>query len=316
MMRRRPLIALGACALAAPRLVPAFVDPVDSPARRSLRPELAPFLAAARAGDRVVAAGLRGRIVVSDPGGHAWTQARVPVEVDLTAVSFPTSVRGWAVGHSGVVLASDDGGTTWRRQLAQRGAQPLLDVQFTDALAGFVVGAFNTIFRTGDAGATWQSWKDRTSNPQELHLNAVRGRAGRVFLAGEQGMVWRLRDGEARFKAVPTPYQGTLFGLVVTAGVLLAFGMRGSAWRSPDEGDSWEAVRLQTVAGITAGTALGDGRIVLADQGGGLHVSSDAGRRFETTRPPPPTPWAAVAEGKAGVLVLAGAGGVRTIASS
>ena len=348
MPRRRNLIALGTWALLAPRLAAAFVDPADEPALPSALAARSPLLAAARAGERVVAAGQRGIVVYSGDGGATWTQAAVPVGVDLTALSFPRPATGWAAGHGGVILATRDGGATWTRclagkqadeaalhhyagrasptpdearalqrartQSAERRAQPFLDVQFESDTTGFAVGAFNTIFRTQDAGATWVPWMDRSANPQELHFYAVRGRAGRIFLAGEQGMVWRLSDDATRFTPVPTPWKGTLFGLVVAAGgTVLAFGMRGAAFRSADEGASWQSAPLRTSAGITAGVALEDGRIVLADQAGALHVSRDDGRTFSSTMPDGAMPCYGVAADRSDTLVLAGAAGVRTV---
>ncbi|WP_280155782.1 YCF48-related protein [Piscinibacter sp. XHJ-5] len=303
-----------------------------------------PLLAAERAGDRVVAVGHRGHIVYSDDSGATWRQAAVPVSVDLLGISFPSPRIGWAVGHGGVVLATRDGGATWTKQLAgkqaaeiarryyqgrsaptpeetralaqaeahlaQATAQPFLDVQFENETSGFVVGAFNTILRTEDGGKTWVPWMDRTSNAQELHFYAVRGRPGRVFLAGEQGKVWRLQASAKKFVPVTTSYTGTFFGLVVAdPDVLLAFGMRGSVWRSPDEGATWQKVSMNTDAGITAGAALPDGRIALVDQGGSIHISLDGGRTFVATRLKRPVPCYGVAPGRNGNLVLTGPAG-------
>jgi photosystem II stability/assembly factor-like uncharacterized protein len=321
-----------------------FIHPVDAPALISVLAARSPLLDVERAGNRLVAVGLRGHIVYSDDDGATWRQAVVPVSVDLLAVSFPDSKVGWAVGHEGVVLATRDGGATWTKQLAGKqaaeiavryykgrpastpeekraleragtqltrsGAQPFLDVLFESETSGFVVGAFNTIFRTEDAGKTWVPWMDRTSNPEELHFYAVRGRQGRVFLAGEQGKVWRLQADAKTFVPIPTPYAGTLFGLVVAEpGALLAFGMRGTAYRSADEGATWQKIEMHTGAGITAGAALPNGRIMLVDQGGNLHVSLDGGRTFISTRLKRPMPFYGIAPGSNGTLILAGAAG-------
>lgn len=321
-----------------------FIHPIDAPALISARAARSPLLAIERAGSRVVAVGQRGHIVYSDDGGATWRQAAVPVSVDLLGVSFPSPKVGWAVGHEGVVLATRDGGATWTKQLAGKqaaeiavryykgrpaptpeekralqhadaqlarsGAQPFLDVLFESETSGFVVGAFNTIFRTEDGGQTWVPWMDRTSNAEELHFYSVRGRQERVFLAGEQGKVWRLQADAKKFVPVPTPYTGTFFGLVVAEpGVLLAFGMRGTVYRSPDEGATWRKVQMNSGAGITAGAALPDGRIALADQGGNLHISLDGGRTFLATRLKRPMPFYGIAPGSNGTLILAGAAG-------
>ena len=348
-MPRHPIVfVLGLWWFSIAGLAGGFVHPVNEPALISALAARSSLLAAGRAGNRVVAVGTRGHIVYSDDNGVTWRQATVPVSVDLVAVSFPAPNVGWAVGHEGVVLATRDGGATWAKQLAGKqaaeiavryykgrstptpeevraveqaeaqlargGAEPFLDVLFESETSGFVVGAFNTIFRTEDAGKTWVPWMDRTSNPEELHFNSVRGRQGRLFLAGEQGKVWRLQPGAQRFVPVPAPYKGTFFGLVlIDADFLLAFGMRGAVYRSPDHGATWQKVPVNTDAGITAGAVLPDGRVALVDLAGGIHVSLDGGRTFVARKADRPVPSYGVAPGRKGTLIVAGAAGATVV---
>jgi photosystem II stability/assembly factor-like uncharacterized protein len=68
------------------------------------------------AGDRLVAVGERGVIILSDDNGKSWRQANVPVSATLTAVHFPTEQQGWAVGHAGTILNSTDAGSSWSLQ--------------------------------------------------------------------------------------------------------------------------------------------------------------------------------------------------------
>ncbi len=330
--------------LAAP--APAFKNPQDVPAVASEQAARSPLLAVTRAGTRIVAVGLRGHIVYSDDAGKTWKQAVVPVSSDLLAVSFPSPQLGWAVGHGGVVLHSTDGGATWARQLegrqaaaiairhyeAQQGSNPaaqvllkrerdlaaaggtqaFLDVHFENDSTGYVVGTFNRIYRTDDAGKTWTPWMECTDNPNELHFYAVRGGADGLYLAGEQGMVWRFDTATRRFVPIPTPYKGTLFGLVTDgAGNLLVFGMRGSLFRSHDQGKSWSRIATTSSAGITAGTALPGGGIVLVNQAGGIELSRDQGLSFSALRAAKPMPYFGVAVLDKQRIGLVGAEGVR-----
>lgn len=73
--------------------------------------------AMARAGDRLVAVGERGVVLLSDDEGRHWRQASVPVSVTLTSLAFVDDKIGWAVGHGGVVLHSIDAGATWSKQI-------------------------------------------------------------------------------------------------------------------------------------------------------------------------------------------------------
>lgn len=323
------------------------VDVLDAPAILS---PLAPSTLVnglALAGEQIVAVGQRGHILRSADHGLTWQQAAVPVSADLVAVSFPTATDGWAVGHDGVVLHSADGGKTWSRQLdgreigrlltryytdrmqagtpdgnddawvreaeqiaAQGADAPLLDVWFRDAQHGYAVGAFNLILHTGDGGKTWEPWLHRTDNPNRLHLYAIREVQGVLYVAGEQGLLMRLDEAGEHFTAVETPYKGTWFGLVGNRDALLAFGLRGHAFRSEDGGRNWQQIDTGIADGLTAGTVCGNA-IVLVSQAGNLRVSHDAGRSFSPLKAERPLPNAAVVCPAPDALVLGGPRGVR-----
>jgi photosystem II stability/assembly factor-like uncharacterized protein len=94
-----------------------WTDPLDTPASFSGKAHQALLLATARAGQRLLVAGAYGDILYSDDMGKQWQQASVPVRVTLTAMTFADDTHGWACGHDGIILATTDGGLTWRRQL-------------------------------------------------------------------------------------------------------------------------------------------------------------------------------------------------------
>ncbi|WP_077032927.1 YCF48-related protein [Pelomonas sp. KK5] len=303
-IRAAGLALLAASSLAAPQ---PFTDPVEQQAQMSPLAARSPVMALARAGARLVAAGVRGHILFSDDDGKTWHQAQVPVSSDLVGLSFPTPAQGWAVGHGGVVLHSADGGRTWHRQLATGRGEPFLDVYFWNEKSGFIAGTFGSLFRTDDGGRSWQPWMDRMDNPDGLNLFAVRGQGERVFIAGEQGKVWRLDPHSQRFAMLSTPYPGTLFGLLVgEPGRLLAYGMRGALLRSLDEGASWTAIKAGTTAGLTSAAEAPDGRLLLADSAGNLLVSRDGGHSFSRTAAQVPAPIFALSPGAPGRVVTGG----------
>ena len=317
-------------------------DPLEVPAQRSALAGKSLLQAVARAGDRLVAVGQRGHILVSSDTGKTWQQSSVPVSSDLTAVFFATSTRGWAVGHDGVILASEDGGASWKLQLDGRRAnqsivddlarkpdteatrallaeakrnveqgadKPFLDVWFADERTGYAVGAYNLVFRTGDGGATWTPWFDRTDNPKLLNLYAIRPAAGALFVAGEAGLLLKLDAAAQRFRAVEVPYKGSLFGVAGDAGNVLVFGLRGNALRSDDAGKSWNKVDAALAASIVASTSAGNA-IVLADMSGRLSRTTDGGRSFAPLPVPATMLVAGIADAGNGQLVLVGTRGV------
>jgi len=325
----------------------AFQDPTQVAAAKSELMLLSPLTAVTTAGKRTIAVGQRGHIAVSDDGGQNWQQASVPVSSDLVAVSFVGDLHGWAVGHGGIVLHSQDGGLNWELQLEGKetarlileyysdknrggalenaqmflgreevlqsygGTQPLMAVHFTDVKTGYVVGLFNRILKTVDGGKTWEPWQHRIDNPNELHFYSIGADAQALYITGEQGMVWRLGNGAQRFVAIPTGYAGTLFGSVSDGRVLIAFGMRGSVYRSADLGATWQRVEVNTQAGITAGVYLETGQFVLGSLAGEVALSSDGGTTFESVGLKKTMPFFGLAALPGGNLTLVGATGVQ-----
>jgi photosystem II stability/assembly factor-like uncharacterized protein len=143
------------------------------------------------------------------------------------------------------------------------------------------VGPFGTLLGTRDGGKTWESWVEKVDNKKVLHFNAVRGIGGDVYLASEQGTVFRLDRASERFVPLLTGYQGSFFGLVGTADYVIAYGLRGSAYRSRDRGKSWERLSTGVPGGITGASLLGDGRLLFVSQDGRLIMSSDQGSTFK-----------------------------------
>ena len=355
MIARRQVLALGLWPVAA-----AWAKTEDAPAAPGLpagpdvpavlrQPALitpraagAAMLAVARAGRRLVAAGERGIVRVSDDDGASWAQARVPVQTSLTALHFADARRGWAAGHLGVILRTDDGGATWTRQLdgieaarqvlaaapdeaarqrAQRGVdegpdKAFFDLDFGPAGArGLAVGAYGLAFESRDGGAHWQPVAPaRLQNPKSLHLYAARWLGRQLFVAGEQGLLLRSNDAGDSFEPLASPYKGSFFGLLPTrSGSLIAFGLRGHAFRSTDGGGSWERLETGVPLTLSAGIERADGSLLLLAQNGDLLASRDDGRRFERLPAARPLPAAALATGGGGQVVLAGLRGIERL---
>ncbi|VVQ00196.1 Ycf48-like protein [Pseudomonas fluorescens] len=329
-----------------------FVDVLDLPVKPSTQAISSPLSGMTRAGGRVITVGQRGHILFSDDSGKHWQQAAVPASADLTAVSFPTTTQGWAVGNDGVVLHSSDAGATWHKQLdgrqigallvkhytalasaqpgneqwpqlvaegqrlAEQGAdKPLLDVWFANDKTGYVVGVFNLILRTDDGGLTWTPFQDRTDNPQGFHLNAIASTGDGLYIAGEQGLLLKWDDSAQRFTAVPTPYQGSFFGVLGKPGEVLIYGLRGNVLRSTDGGQRWTALDSGLHVSITAGLIDARGNYRLFTQGGQMLVSQGTGAQMHLVRQPAPTPVAGATESAAGALVVAGSRGARTLSA-
>ena len=90
----------------------------------------------------------------------------------LVDLQFVTTTRGFAVTDSGEVIATNDGGNTWRMlRPAGLGDGPAKRVRFADERRGIVVGEFGGA-GTDDGGETWSVQDAALSIVQDLILTS------------------------------------------------------------------------------------------------------------------------------------------------
>ena len=92
---------------------------------------------------------------------------------------------------------------------------------------------------------------------------------------------------------------------------MLAYGLRGTAYRSRDGGQNWEAVDTGITGSITAGQVLPDGRLLLAVARRATCCRATTTARTSAASPSkPPMPCTGLAV-SGDALVLSGLRGVR-----
>ncbi len=104
----------------------------------------------------VIVVAKSGEIHVSADAGRSWRPARVPAVPALRSLSMADARHGWVVGE-GVILRTDEGGASWRRQrLPRRAAEiHLIAVSAIDRENAIAVGEAGIELHTRDAGRLW-----------------------------------------------------------------------------------------------------------------------------------------------------------------
>ncbi len=320
---------------------------LDQPAMFVKHPDRVFLETIAQAGRRLVAAGERGVVIVSDDDGVTWHQAAVPMIATITKLAFATPSIGWAVGHFGVVLRTDDAGGHWDRQLdgitsahsrqaallaaapdpdpdiaAQRArsAQRLIDdgpdkplflIDVVSDQQVRVLGADGLAFETQDGGRSWSDWSSHLTNPTKVNLYGLVRRQEHMVVAGEQGLLMQ-GNPATRLTAVASPYDGSFFGLVDgQAAGLQAFGLLGHDFASHDGGLTWLSVRNESTQTLTAAVRLHDGKVLFSDLSGATFQLKDGSlKRLALTAG---WPIADMMQTSGGTLILVGMGGVKRI---
>lgn len=329
-----------------------FQDPLSTPALKiggALKLEQQPILAVTAVKGRIIGAGLRGLIVLSDDGGITWRQAQVPVQSDLTALSFPTQTRGWAVGHDGVILTTYDAGETWTKQFdgkmaatllpayyqkridaGEAGMQryldhvklndkrasatlPYLSVYFENEQTGYAVGSFGSIMVTQDGGKAWEPWLHRFDDNPFFNLYDIRKIGSTLYISSERGIIWKFNKTKQGFVSISTGYLGSFFGIDGHDDTLLAVGLGGTAFRSADSGLTWQSISIGTRAALTAVTTMHGGlEPLIISLDGELFISDADWKSFRALpieRPMMYTSSGAV--DATGRIILAGYRGIR-----
>ena len=266
----------GATSAPAPAPAPAASppeDPLATPARMVEHPEHMPIESLAVAGRRLVAGGLNGVMILSDDDGATWHQVALPVSTTITGISFTSDTTGWAIGHSGAVLHTLDGGEHWtlvydgiraaqatlaaaraanaadsvrskkidaaQKLVHQDPGRPFLLVQAASTGVTRLIGSDNLSVESDDGGKSWRPWSDAIDNPEGLQTYGIAQLHGITVIAGEHGLVLAGRP-EDGLRAQKPPSDGTWFG-VIDGGAhgVVIFGQQGRVYSAEIAGD-WQ----------------------------------------------------------------------------
>lgn len=195
----------------------------------------------------------------------------------LMDVWFKDENVGLAVGASGYVLRTIDGGETW---LDWSGAIGSLDFFHLYKLFSnergvlFLVGEVGQVYRSSDAGETWSK--------QEVPYE------GSFF----GGLAKQSDDS------------------------IYIFGMSGVVLKSEDEGDSWESVSSSTKAILQNASVISNNRVVLVGLGGTLLVEDASASKFTPIDLGVRTALVAVLGSTDNTLLLVGENGIRLLGMS
>lgn len=279
------------------------------------------------------AAGHDGLILVSDDGGAHWRIQRDGIAAQQQANKVLRAQAYQRVKLLERAAAGADSARSNELALELEEAQldledadaalqeavftsPLLDIWFDNRQRGWAVGAFGALVTTRNGGEQWSSEPELVDNPDEFHLNAVTGDgAGRVFIAGESGGMYRSLDSGASWETLDPVYAGSWFGALynTTSAALVVFGLRGKLYRSADFGSNWQAPGDDNDMTLAGGGSGPDGHLVVVGAVGTILHSVDGGHSFKR-RSLPDRLSLSSALYQDDRLVLVGQGGIKLLA--
>lgn len=188
-----------------------------------------------------------------------WTKQKSGTLTWLHAVYFLDENRGWAVGSSGVFLATADGGETWKA-MRRPTEDNVRDLYFSDERNGWIV-CERSIFllktkdeqrsylmNTTDGGQTWRRI-NLNGDPDARVLRVLLTGEGHGWVFGEGGMIFTTRDGGATWLKKRAPTRHILFGgASLDRAQLWLVGSGATILQTKDGGETW---REGNILGIT-----------------------------------------------------------------
>jgi len=182
-------------------------------------------------------------------------QNQTPQGNSLRAMSWVGLNDGWAVGLSGTVLHTTDGGMTWTVQDSRtQPARDITGVSFATTSRGWLVGLAGTVKTTADGGSTWTTQTAGTA----MNLRAVSFADSNVGVAvGDAGAststIIYTSDGGGTWRAAATTSTVSLSSVHMSSATTgWAVGGAGTLLRTLDGGATWTIRPTATTAGLSA----------------------------------------------------------------
>lgn len=135
------------------------------------------------AGNRGLLVGEFGQLMVSDDHGASWEPVKSGVQSSLMSVALRDAAHGVAVGLSGVILVTHDGGRQWTT--VPPPTREHLNNVIWDGSGWVAVGDKGVIVSGDQAGQVWKAGRVSEGNlGWNTQVLAVPGAAGAYLLAG------------------------------------------------------------------------------------------------------------------------------------
>lgn len=176
----------------------------------------------------------------------------------LHAVYFLDLYRGWAVGSSGALLATKDGGASWSA-MRRPTEDALRDLYFTDEKTGWLVCERNIyqlktadeprtyLMKTSDGGASWKVVNVIGAESDARLVRAIFAGGERGWAFGEGGALYATRDGGVNWQRQRVPTRHLLLGgafLDQNQGWLVGAG--ATVLQTTDGGETWRSGNIET----------------------------------------------------------------------
>lgn len=186
--------------------------------------------------------GMLGKIVRSEDGGQSWVEQRSMTKRNLQSIAAWNPREAVAVGDNGIVLVTQDGGNTWKKETTPRSkiSNKFMRVRILKNGTAWIVGTMGAVLESTDHGHTWA----RRVPVHDVSRMDIAGVGKHIWVAGEFGQILASDDGGESWHKEATGIRNTLNGIAFrNAEDGVAVGLQGVILRTSDGGQSWHQVK-------------------------------------------------------------------------
>ena len=203
--------------------------------------------------------------------GGTWNwQNPLPEGNPLFAISCPSATVCFAIGYSGKILTTSNGGSTWTQQAP---TSFMNAISCASAFACVAVGDSGLVMWTSNGGSNWQSLTINSGN----FLSGVSCPASTAicFAVGFAGSILRTPDGGQTWTALLSHTTNDLFSVSCPIGTFcVAVGADDTIANSTD-GNNWTAAAANTTNALFGISCLGTTYCMAVGQGGTVQTSTN-----------------------------------------
>lgn len=225
-----------------------------------------------------------------------WVRQRVSSLAWLHSVFFLDANRGWVVGSRGTLLATIDGGNSWKPR--SRPTEDILrDIYFVDDSNGWLICERNLydlktleeprtyLMNTVNGGISWQKVEIKGADVDARITRAVFREGGHAWAFGEGGAIFKTIDSGASWVRVAVPTRNLLLGATFIDNQRgWVVGAGATILQTSDGGESWHLTKPADAQGTRfSATSFVDNRLGWAvGSGGRVFRTVNGGRTWQS----------------------------------
>ncbi|MCC7437557.1 MAG: T9SS type A sorting domain-containing protein [Armatimonadetes bacterium] len=216
-------------------------------------------------GSIILTVGAYGEMLRSSDKGATWQLPNSGTRKNLYSVALFTEEEGIAIGDSGTVIRTNDGGMMWKPVPSLSGKQNYYTVVAASESTGYIIAADGGIMRTNNRGLDWERV---ATIPQRVirrvafpspRLGFIIGDSGRVYKSSDSGTIWSIVHQDTNQRWIGVAFSDSVYGFICSE--------QGVVMRTTNSGETWISCSPLPASTVPVNLAMADPTTVIVISG-------------------------------------------------